>query len=69
MTTEMLGNGPIIGIKNIILSPIKISTVDASSSLRYPCDNNFEVNEVGYCSFCAEISPWAEISAKTLVIL
>ena len=32
---------------------------------------NIEVhlNEFGYCSRCAEISPWAEISAKTLVIL
>ena len=32
---------------------------------------NIEVhlNEFGYCSRRAEISPWAEISAKTLVIL
>ena len=27
------------------------------------------LNEFGYCSRCAEISPWANISAKTLVIL
>ena len=27
------------------------------------------LNKFGYCSLCAEISPWAEISAKTLVIL
>ena len=47
-----------------------IQFVDCLSVNRKKRENiEVHLNEFRYCSFCAEISPWAEISAETLIIL